>query len=409
MISQKSIIRQSLALSLFVAICIFNGQRTMAQSPDGFSLGFADSIHSDILNEQRALLIYTPYAVNRAREKYPVLYVLDGENNFRSAAAIVERLINTGVCPPMIVVGIPNTNRGRDLTPSAVINNSDGVKDSGGGEKFISFIEMELMPYLESAYSASTYKLLMGHSLGGLMVIHSLVHHPDLFNAYISIDAALWWDGHRIINESKVDIPKNNYENKTLFLTIANRMEPGVDTTAVQADTSATTELIRYNLDFLHHVKQYPNNKLRLGYRYYPEDSHGTLSFISTYDALRFVFNYYAFPRYADFQTTNPQLVSLIANHYRKVSSHLGYEVLPPASLVNSLGYRALSLKQFKIAKLLFSLNVFNYPEDANLLDSYGDYHIAIGDVENAIIWYRKSLSITETVQTREKLNSLVR
>src|ERR1700709_283546 len=152
-----------------------------AQSQNNFSLGFADSVKSNILKEQRQLLIYTPYQGKKSRaatkDNYPVIYVLDGENNFRSVAIIVERLADMGLCPPMIVVGIPNTDRSRDLTPTTVANNTDGVKNSGGGERFLSFMDKELIPYIESNYLTAPYKLFMGHSLGGLMVVQAIVHH----------------------------------------------------------------------------------------------------------------------------------------------------------------------------------------------------------------------------------------
>jgi len=295
----------------------------VAQSQIEFTLGFADSLKSTILNEQRQLFVYTPFSSKKSnpnlQEAYPVLYVLDGETNFRSVAAIVERLVSTGVCPPMIVVGILNTNRGRDLTPSAAVGNNDGIQGAGGGEKFLSFIENELIPYIDASYPTAPYKLLMGHSLGGLMVIQALVHHKDLFNAYISIDAAIWWDTHKILTESKVALDKNNYQHKALFLTIANRMANGIDTTAVQSDTSENTELIRYNLDLIHFIKRHPQTSLRFKYAYYEHETHGSVAFISAYDALRFIFDYYAFPSYTTYTPENPQFLSLITNHYRKL------------------------------------------------------------------------------------------
>ena len=57
----------------------------------------------------------------------------------------------------------------------------------------------------------------------------------------------------------------------------------------------------------------------------------------------------------------------------------------------------------------LFALNVRNYPKDANLLDSYGDYYLAKGDKENAIICLKKALSITEIPESRVKLNLLLK
>ncbi len=396
-------------LSFFI-ISIFD---VMAQSQNNFSLGFADSVKSNILKEQRQLLIYTPYQGKKSsattKDNYPVIYVLDGENNFRSVAITIERLADMGLCPPMIVVGIPNTNRSRDLTPTTVANNTDSVTNSGGGERFLSFIEKELIPHIDSNYLAAPYKLFMGHSLGGLMIVHTMVHHKDLFNGYIAIEPAIWWDNHKVLNEAKAVIEKDSYANKTLFLAIANRMERGVDTTDVQADTSDQTELIRYNLDLIHHVHKHPENKLRFKEVYYENDKHETVLFIAVYDALRFIFDYYAFPRYSEYQITNPNLPSMITNHYRKITDELGYQVLPNASLVNNLGYYALRSKEYDVAGKLFALNVRNYPKDANPLDSYGDYYLAKGDRKNAIMCFKKALSITEISETRVKLNLLLK
>jgi predicted alpha/beta superfamily hydrolase len=398
---------------LYLCFFTFIVQGVLAQSQPDFTLGFADSIKSTILNEQRSLFIYTPYANKKIQpsteETYPVLYVLDGENHFRSVVALVERLVGSGVCPSMMVVGIPNTNRTRDLTPTASEGNSDGLKNTGGGEKFISFLEKELMPYIESSYPTAPYKILMGHSLGGLMVMHTLVHHTDLFNAYVPIDAAVWWDDHKILKEAKLAFEKNNYENKTLFLAIANRMEKGIDTTAVQKDSSEKTELIRYNLELIHHLNQHPKNKLRFHYAYYEKESHSTVAFIAAYDALRFLFDYYEFPKYANYTAENPQLKTLIVAHYTTISKQMGYKVLPDPSLVNNFGYRALSQKHYSLAKELFEMNVLNFPEDANLLDSVGDYYNTVGDTKNAIVWFQKTLAKKEIPETRAKLNSLLK
>lgn len=385
-------------ITLVLFTLFFSIVQVTAQSQNNFGLGFADSVNSNILKERRLLLIYTPYKGKNPRaetkDRYPVLYVLDGENNFRSVAITVERLADMGLCPHMIVVAIPNTFRSRDLTPTAVVNNTDGVKNSGGGERFLSFIEKELIPHIDSNYLTAPYKLLMGHSLGGLMVIQTMVHHKDLFNGYIAIEPSIWWDGHKVLNEAKKAIEKDSYAHQTLFLAIANHMERGVDTTAVQTDTSGQTELTRYNLDLIHHLNQHPENKLRFKDVYYPNDNHGTVPLIAAYDALRFIFDYYVFHRYAEYQITNPNLPSLITAHYQKITAELGYPMLPYEPLVNNLGYYALNSKRYELAGELFVLNVRSYPLDANPQDSYGDYYLAKGDQKNAIIYFKKALSI---------------
>lgn len=87
----------------------------------------------------------------------------------------------------MIVVGIPNTDRIRDLTPTHVnaalpYTDSLMLKTTGGGERFVLFIEKELMPHIDSLYPAQPYKILTGHSFGGLTVINVAINHTKLFN-----------------------------------------------------------------------------------------------------------------------------------------------------------------------------------------------------------------------------------
>lgn len=98
---------------------------------------------------------------------------------------------------------------------------------------------------------------------------------------------------------------------------------------------------------------------------------------------------------------------SALVGYYKKISANMGYEVKPPESLINSLGYALVEQKQFKEAKKLFILNTENYPTSANTFDSLGDLYVAIGDKPKAIEAYERALKIFENGVTREKLNKL--
>ena len=111
----------------------------------------------------------------------------------------------SGRWPEMIVVGITNTNRDKDLKPT--ITNLDGVVDlnSGGGGNFMNFIENELIPHIDSIYPTAPYRIFSGHSLGGLTVINTLLNNTQLFNAYIAIDPSLWWNNQTLLGTSTKD------------------------------------------------------------------------------------------------------------------------------------------------------------------------------------------------------------
>lgn len=65
-------------------------------------------------------------------------------------------------------------------------------------------------------------------------MINTLLHRPDLFNAYVSLDGALWWNNQRVVAEAKLILAKERFKGKALFIALANRMEKGMDTLAVQ-------------------------------------------------------------------------------------------------------------------------------------------------------------------------------
>jgi predicted alpha/beta superfamily hydrolase len=90
-------------------------------------LGHTDSIRSIILNEKRTFWVRLPAGANNPNNaglRYPVVYVLDGSEHFASVSGIIQYLSEANgnmICPDMIVVGINNTDRTRDLTQQTAI------------------------------------------------------------------------------------------------------------------------------------------------------------------------------------------------------------------------------------------------------------------------------------------------
>jgi predicted alpha/beta superfamily hydrolase len=214
---------------------------THAQENSAFTTGFEKSFASRILGEQRKVWIHVPKS-NGGNQHYPVVYLLDGEANFNDMVCITEFMSNAGICPPMIVVGILHPSRMTDMTFGSD-KEMPGIV--GNGEKFMRYVEKELMPYIESNYPTAPYKIFSGHSVGGLTVVNTLIHQPGLFNAYISLDGALWWNDQQIVKEAKTVLADANYTGKTLFMALANRMERGMDTLSVQKDTSGISAITK--------------------------------------------------------------------------------------------------------------------------------------------------------------------
>ena len=141
-------------------------------------------IFSDILSEERSTLISLPQGYKTGRDEYPVLYILDAEgtNTFQNGIATVQDLAEKGLLPPMILVGIKNTHRNRDMIPESVSHRPG----SGGSQKFLAFITDELQPYIEKNYRVQDFRILYGMSNSALFCVYALLEDPDSFNACIA-------------------------------------------------------------------------------------------------------------------------------------------------------------------------------------------------------------------------------
>lgn len=152
-------------------------------------------VQSNVLAEQRDLIISLPESYQREPgRRYPVLYVLDGSSHAGHTAESARLMARIGVMPEVIVVGIPSSreNRERDYTPPSM---------HGGADRFLRFLERELIPHVERTYRATSTRMLAGHSRGGLFVMYSLLERPDLFGARFAYSPALWHDDDRIVAE----------------------------------------------------------------------------------------------------------------------------------------------------------------------------------------------------------------
>lgn len=186
------------------------------------------TIHSGILKEDRRILIYAPKDSANPEKRYPVIYVLDADNHFAQMVEYSKYLSRQDVyvVPPLIVVGIANTDRNRDLTPSHSNVNYDGkpdttanapYKNSGGNEHFFQFIQKELMPYVNSNYKIQPYCIFAGHSFGALTTINCLINYPDMFDAYIAVSPSFWWDQRFLLKLADKKLKAASTLSKTLF------------------------------------------------------------------------------------------------------------------------------------------------------------------------------------------------
>ena len=391
---------------------------TKAQINNKIIIGNIEHLTSKVLHEDRELRIYVPNSGTDnifSTQRYPVLYLLDGETHFNAVVGMMQQLCNNGntVVPEMIIVGISNTDRMRDLSPTHIISDLpvmsvDDSKNTGGNAKFFEFIEKELFPYIENKYKTEPYRMLIGHSLGGLTIFNALLNYTQLFNAYVAIDPSMWWNKELFLKDCKTKLTQKKFNKVDLYLGIANTLENGMTIKTVTKDTTQSSRHIRSILALDKHIKANPQNQLHYKSKYYENDTHNSAPIITTYDAVRFFFDFYKLNiTLLDFTDKGIAFPTKIEKHFENVSNKMGYKVAPTEQLVNNYGYTALEKKNLKQAEYFFKMNVKNYPDSFNVYDSLGDYYVEIGDKTNAILNFKMSLAINEYPETKQKLENL--
>jgi predicted alpha/beta superfamily hydrolase len=235
-----------------------------------------DALHSNILNEDRAIQVLLPEGYwPGSGEKYDVLYVLDGDGdwNLKLLSTIGRFVQGESFMPPFILVALPNTNRMRDFMPTHVA----ATPGSGGADKFLAFLKNELIPYVDKTYPSNGHNMLFGHSAGGLFAMYALLNEPQLFDSYLAIDPALWWDGGYI---HKLAAQKLGPAQSGKSFFVAGRDEQGLRQMGI-------TEMNAL-------VQGKPPKDFRWKVLSYPNENHGSVRFKGSYDGFRFFFEGYA-------------------------------------------------------------------------------------------------------------------
>ena len=336
------------------------------------------TIKSSVLGEDRIVLVRTPAGYETNKEKYPVLYMTDGDGHMGHTAATIEFLTQNGRISDLIVVGVTNTDRTRDLTPAkSTAKNAAGelqFPTAGGADNFLKFFETELIPEIEKQYRTQPYRIFAGHSLGGLFAIHAMISKPGLFNSYIAVSPSMQWENAEALKRVD-DFLKNKKEmNVTLYTSLGN--EPGP---------------IGESFDRLREMLAKSNIK---GFEWQAErmddEDHGSVVLRSHYAGLRKVYGAWIPERDLTTGRITGGLTALDA-HYKKLGEKFGYSIPVPENLLNQMGYQLIFDGRPEEAIAVFKSNVERYPASANVYDSLAEAYERGGRIDLAVPLYEKA------------------
>lgn len=188
------------------------------------------TIGSAALGETRRINVYTPPAYASGGE-YPVLYMPDGGvgEDFPHVAGAVDAAIRAGEMRGMVVIGIENTERRRDMTgPTDVAEDRAIAPRVGGSAAFRRFLADELMPEVRRRYRATDEAAIIGESLAGLFVVETFLLRPELFGVCIAFDPSLWWNAEELVRTAAERIAAHPTNSALRSVYIASSGEPQI-------------------------------------------------------------------------------------------------------------------------------------------------------------------------------------
>lgn len=227
-----------LALFLFVALAV---PALAAEEPAPPHTTF--TMESKAVAETRRINVYTPPGYETGSTSFPVLYMPDGgmQEDFPHLSMTIDTAIRAGEMRPLILVGIENTERRRDVTgPTEVEEDRKIAPRVGGSAAFRRFIADELMPEIGRRYRVTDETGIIGESLAGLFIVETFFLQPELFDTWIALDPSLWWNNEELVKKAGERLKARKEQRGTLYLSSSN--EEGIAT-----PTARLAELFRAN------------------------------------------------------------------------------------------------------------------------------------------------------------------
>jgi predicted alpha/beta superfamily hydrolase len=424
-------------IAMLFVFC-FNGQLQASTNKEETVKHVSHNIQSSILEESRDIRIVLPESyTDKSETNYPVVYVLDGHLD-KPVTSVQEFLSEKGHIPEMIKVFIPHTGK-RNRDYRSVFKESDKINP--GADKFLAFLETELIPMIESTYRTTDYRILIGHSTAGTFVIHTLIKKPALFKARFAFSPA----SHHIPYQRKM--LKEFFKAKP---SLAGFFYANVGGTEWFKIKDAFKELqdifdtyspkgLRFQFD-LHELDGHQSSPLigshiafkklyaplRLG------DDYEGMSYGQVVDHFENISTEYGFtviPQLKELksmqgffvtkvpdQRTLTVINQLLEKYYPNAQGVAGNSQfytqwlafgtskemqfdkrdIPDVDMLLNMGYRHFLKQDYETAKFIFKLAVKLYPQQANPLDSLGEATELSGDLKTAYSLYSQAYELAK-------------
>lgn len=384
MVSTRSTIKCTLLGLILISVWAPNAASSRVVETQSLEAGEILAFQSKVLNEERLLLVRLPEGYDNSKQRYPVLFLLDAEYFFRATTAAVQFLSECGyvrsqpMIPQLIVVGIVNVDRDRDFTPTRRVEHGPmRFPTSGRADRFLDFLEREVIPIVNERYRAQPYRILSGWSLGGLFTVHVALTRPKQFSAYLAVSPSLWWDDQIVVRRAERIFENGKALSVPLTVTLGS-LEGGDMGDSVRDS-------------FVPLLSSHPDPEGFFVFLEIVGEGHGAVPFRAWFEGLRAL--------YADWRA--PQAVldggpEAIRKFFEILSARYGYSVGIPeqlhSTMVGALYDQGEESEALELAAT--GAKLFSWSSEAHRL--LGRVHQAVGELEKARDSYSRALQIIE-------------
>lgn len=366
---------------------------TIAQvSEKDYTIGKQLFIKSEILNEDRQLLISLPKNYNRNIHDYPVIYVMDAEFLFDVTQSIVKIRAERNYMPRSIIVGITNnTDKRNDM--ALILKDKEGREFFGGyggkSKEHIAFLKDELIPFIENNYRANSHRTIIGMSPTFGPVLEAFWNDPKLFKGYIILapELAQFTDnGKTIEDQIFTSIQSGKHQGNSIYIGKASRDLLNRPIEEAQAYSNLNKALKKLN-------PQNFNYRIEI----LDEEDHYGMSVPGIQHGLETIYpkNVWNIPYKLFANAENP--AKEIKQFFDTLSRHYGFDIIPNEDsfyfIGNILGLsrRLKSSKRYTELVALLELAVSYYPNSSIIYKKLSEAYKSANNLEKPALSDKKS------------------
>jgi len=368
-----------------------------------YKIGKQYFIKSEILNEERELLISLPVNYDRNVHDYPVIYVMDAEFLFDLTQSIVKIRAERNYMPRSIIVGIVN-NTGKRNDMALVLKNKEGREFFGGyggkSKEHVAFLKDEVIPFIEKKYRANSHRTIIGMSPTFGPVLEAFWNDPKLFKGYIILasELAQYTSNDKTVeNRILTSIQSGKHSGNSLYVGKASRDLLNRPIEETQAYTNLNRALEKLN----------PQN-VRYKIEVLDEEDHYGMSVPGIQHGLETIYprNVWNIPYKSLRNAENP--AKEIKQFFDKLSKQYGFEIIPNEDSfyfignILGVGRRLKSGKRYTELVELLELAVSYYPNSSIVHKRLSDAYTYVNDLEKAELSDKKSKILSNSVSIKK-------